>query len=104
MTESEPLTNTSEPGWGGRTIALPRGKVLGGSSAINAGTAVRAPEVDFQRWTSNGLPNWAHRDVLTFFKRMERNSHGSDAGKICRCAAYRSIVAAITDVAEGGHR
>ena len=69
----------SEPGWGGRSLATPRGKVLGGSSAVNAGVAMRAPPADFERWARDGLRGWSFADVLPFYKRSERTAHGSDA-------------------------
>lgn len=70
---------TSEPGWEGVSFPLPRGKVLGGSSAINAGVAMRAPAGDFARWTAAGLEHWTASDVLPFFRRSERTVHGADA-------------------------
>jgi choline dehydrogenase len=69
----------SEPGWRGVHFPVPRGKVLGGSSAINAGVAMRAPAGDFARWTAAGLEHWTARDVLPFFRRSERTVHGPDA-------------------------
>jgi len=70
---------TSEPDFGGKAYPVPRGKVLGGSSAVNAGVAMRAPASDFERWTKAGLPNWTHADVLPFYKRSERTASGQDA-------------------------
>ncbi|GLS32665.1 choline dehydrogenase [Mesorhizobium albiziae] len=70
---------TSEPGWAGKAIPVPRGKVLGGSSAINGAVAMRAHAGDFRRWAEAGLPNWSHDEVVPFYKLMERTSHGSDA-------------------------
>src|SRR5690606_7184931 len=69
---------SSEPGWGGKSFPVPRGKVLGGSSAINAGVAMRAPAVDFERWTKGGLTHWTPEEVLPFFQKSERTVHGSD--------------------------
>ncbi|WOI11711.1 GMC family oxidoreductase [Thalassospira lucentensis] len=69
---------TSEPGWAGASFPVPRGKVLGGSSAVNAGVAMRATASDFNRWTKAGLPNWSPTDVLPFYKKSERTVHGSD--------------------------
>ncbi|WAC48224.1 GMC family oxidoreductase N-terminal domain-containing protein [Asticcacaulis sp. SL142] len=69
----------SEPGWAGKPEPIPRGKVLGGSSAVNGAVAMRAHAGDFERWARNGLPNWSHAEALPFYKRMERTSHGDDA-------------------------
>jgi len=69
---------TSEPGWGGKSFQVPRGKVLGGSSAVNAGVWMRAPAADFERWTQAGLPHWSITDVLPFFQYSERTVSGTD--------------------------
>ena len=69
----------SSPGYIGREIPLPRGKVLGGSSAINGSVAMRAPQVDFDRWAKGGLDGWSHADVLPAFKRLETTAHGDDS-------------------------
>ncbi|WP_369523488.1 GMC family oxidoreductase N-terminal domain-containing protein [Sinorhizobium meliloti] len=53
-------------------------KVLGGSSAVNAGVWMRAPAVDFVRWAKAGLPHWSIKDVLPFFQSSERTVSGSD--------------------------
>ncbi|MNM49913.1 Oxygen-dependent choline dehydrogenase [compost metagenome] len=69
----------AEPSWGDVRLPVPRGKVLGGSSAINAGVAMRAPAGDFARWTAAGLEHWTAADVLPFFQKSERTVHGDDA-------------------------
>jgi hypothetical protein len=61
----------SEPGAVGHPVDLPRGKVLGGSSAINGAVAVRPPAQDFRRW---GLPGWGYDDLLPDFQRLESRS------------------------------
>jgi choline dehydrogenase len=61
----------SEPGLNGRSLAYPRGKVLGGSSAINAMISMRGQAADFDGWCSLGLAGWAWRDVLPIFKQLE---------------------------------
>lgn len=68
----------SEPGWGGKSFPAPRGKVLGGSSAVNAGVWMRAPAADFERWTEAGLPHWSVSEVLPAFQASERTASGSD--------------------------
>jgi choline dehydrogenase len=72
--ESEP-----EPHLGGRRLATPRGKVIGGSSSINGMVYVRGHARDFDRWAELGASGWSHADVLPYFKRME-TSHGGEAG------------------------
>jgi len=54
-----------------RTIPLPRGKVLGGSSSINAMLYVRGHRADYDRWASMGLKDWSYAQVLPYFKRGE---------------------------------
>ena len=54
-----------------RTISLPRGKVMGGSSTINAGLFVRATSDDFDGWAARGNPLWSFAEVLPFLKRLE---------------------------------
>ena len=66
-----------EPELNGRRIAWPRGKVLGGSSAINAMAFVRGHALDFDGWRDGGNPGWGFQDVLPYFKRSERNSRGA---------------------------
>jgi choline dehydrogenase len=69
----------SEPSAIGRSIPLPRGKVLGGSAAINGSVAMRAPKVDHDRWKrEHGLEGWSWDDALADFRRMERTSAGAD--------------------------
>ena len=72
----------------GRTMPLPRGKVTGGSSAVNTTIALRGIPEDFDEWNNHGNSEWAWEKVLPAFKRLERdldfpdaNYHG-DAGPI----------------------
>ena len=60
-----------EAGLGGRTIAYPRGKVVGGSSAINAMIYMRGQAADYDGWRQLGLAGWGWDDVLPFFLRHE---------------------------------
>jgi choline dehydrogenase len=64
-----------EPHLGGRTLATPRGKVLGGSSSINGMVYVRGHPKDFDHWAEQGASGWSFADVLPYFIRME-NWHG----------------------------
>ena len=68
-----------EPHLGGRRLATPRGKVVGGSSSINGMVFVRGHAADFDRWEDAGARGWGFRDVLPYFKRME-TSHGGEEG------------------------
>jgi choline dehydrogenase-like flavoprotein len=68
-----------EPNLDGRTLPHPRGKLVGGSAAINAMAYVRGNRADFDRLASGGLDGWSYRDVLPYFKRSERYDEGSDA-------------------------
>ena len=63
---SEPEANTN-----GRRIPVPRGKLLGGSSAINGLAFVRGQAQDFDTWAQLGNTGWSYEDVLPFFKRLE---------------------------------
>jgi choline dehydrogenase len=70
-----------EPHLGGRRLACPRGKVIGGSSSINGMVYVRGHARDFDTWAEMGADGWAFADVLPYFKRMEcwhDGGHGGD--------------------------
>ncbi|MDP6175681.1 MAG: GMC family oxidoreductase N-terminal domain-containing protein, partial [Rhodospirillales bacterium] len=60
-----------EPNMAGRHFEITRGKVLGGSSSINAMAYVRGHAGDYDRWAGNGLPGWTYEDLLPRFKRTE---------------------------------
>lgn len=60
-----------EPGLNGRKLSYPRGKVLGGSSAINAMISMRGQAADYDHWQDLGLPGWGWSDVLPVFRRIE---------------------------------
>ncbi len=70
-TEPDPGLNNREGYW-------PRGKVLGGSSSINAMVYIRGQQEDFNDWKALGNPGWGWDDVLPYFKRSECNDAGSD--------------------------
>ena len=67
-----------EPHLGGRVLATPRGKVLGGSSSINGMVYVRGHAHDFDHWAEQGAAGWGFADVLPYFKRMEDADGGED--------------------------
>ena len=60
-----------ETGLAGRTLTLPRGKVLGGSSSINFMAFTRGNPGDYDRWARNGATGWSWNEVLPYFKRLE---------------------------------
>jgi len=60
-------------------IPTPRGKVLGGSSAVNASVALRARPGDFAKWGEHGAEGWSFGDVLPAFKLLENTPTGDDA-------------------------
>jgi choline dehydrogenase-like flavoprotein len=68
-----------QPGLDGRRGYQPRGRTLGGSSAINAMLYVRGQRDDYEDWAAAGAQGWGCEDVLPFFKRAERNERGGDA-------------------------
>jgi choline dehydrogenase-like flavoprotein len=55
----------------GRRIEVARGKVIGGSSTINAMAYVRGNRADYERWASRGLPDWSYDKVLPYFRKQE---------------------------------
>lgn len=63
----------------GRRGYQPRGKVLGGSSSVNAMIYARGHASDYDDWAARGNPGWAFEDVLPYFKRAEHNERGADA-------------------------
>lgn len=69
--ESEP-----EPGLNGRSLGLPRGRTLGGTSSINAMIAVRGNRRDFDDWAKAGLEGWAFDDLLRYFRKLESHWRG----------------------------
>lgn len=66
-----------EPGLDGRSIAWPRGKTYGGSSAISAAAYVRGHRLDFDGWASVAGPSWSFREVLPYFRKSENNVRGA---------------------------
>ncbi|MCH9669958.1 MAG: choline dehydrogenase [Gammaproteobacteria bacterium] len=71
--ESEP-----EESMAGRALPIPRGKLLGGSSAINGLVFVRGQALDYDTWAQLGNRGWSFDDVLPVFRRMEHYEQGAD--------------------------
>ncbi len=68
----------AQPTLGDRRIFCPRGKVLGGSSSINAMLYVRGQPQDYDHWQALGNAGWGYRDVLPYFKKAEHQERGED--------------------------
>ncbi|MDX8456147.1 GMC family oxidoreductase N-terminal domain-containing protein [Mesorhizobium sp. VK9D] len=79
----DPVVNWSyktepDPGLSNNADHWPRGKLLGGSSSINAMVFIRGAREDFDAWAAAGNPGWAYDDLLPSFKAMEDNAAGAD--------------------------
>jgi choline dehydrogenase len=66
-----------EPHVDGRSLYIPRGKMLGGSSSMNAMLYVRGRPFDYDSWEAQGAPGWGYRDVLPYFIKAEDNARGA---------------------------
>lgn len=66
----------AQPELGGRRLFWPRGRVVGGSSSLNAMVYIRGQARDYDTWAARGNEGWGFRDVLTYFKRAERQTRG----------------------------
>jgi len=72
-------TTEPQPGLDGRALFWPRGKLLGGSSSINAMIYMRGAAADYDEWAQlTGDKNWSYESVLPLFRRMEDNARGAD--------------------------
>ncbi len=81
-----------EPNMAGRRIECARGKVVGGSSSINAMTYLRGHRLDYDRWAANGLPDWSYAHALPYFRKQESWQGGASAhrggdGPLTTCAS-----------------
>jgi choline dehydrogenase-like flavoprotein len=66
-----------EPHVDGRSLYIPRGKGLGGSSSMNAMLYARGRPLDYDSWEAQGAPGWGYRDVLPYFVKAEDNARGA---------------------------
>ena len=86
-----------EPGLDGRRAHLPRGRVLGGCSSMNAMIYMRGNPADYDAWPALGATGWAWADVLPYFLRAEDNERGASAlhgsgGPLSQRRAYDLLV------------
>jgi choline dehydrogenase len=72
-------SSAPEPYCAGRRVYLPRGKVLGGSSSINAMVYMRGSQLDYDEWRELGCEGWGWDDLLPYFLRAEDNELGASA-------------------------
>ncbi|MCB1397074.1 MAG: GMC family oxidoreductase N-terminal domain-containing protein [Rhodobacter sp.] len=68
------FSSSPQAGLGGRQVSIPRGKVLGGSSAINGMIYIRGHRADYDGWAALGCEGWDYDSVLPYFKRSEANT------------------------------
>ncbi|MET8545252.1 GMC family oxidoreductase N-terminal domain-containing protein [Kitasatospora sp. NPDC004799] len=73
------LDSDPEPGLGGRRAYLPRGRMFGGSSSMNAMIYIRGSRADYDGWAAAGATGWSYDEVLRYFRRAEDNERGEDA-------------------------
>ena len=106
------FSTVPQPGLNGRRAYQPCGKVLGGSSSVNAMIYIRGQREDYDEWAVQGNRGWSWDDVLPYFIRAEHNERGADAlhgtGGPLNVMDLRSpnrIAAAFVDAAvQAGHR
>ena len=68
----------AEPGLGGRSVPLARGKGIGGTLSINAMVYIRGNPADFDNWERDGASGWSYREMLPYFIRGESNERGEE--------------------------
>ena len=103
---------TLQAGYNARIIPCPRGKVLGGTSAINTMIYIRGDSRDFDNWLSMGNTGWGWQDVLPYFLKSEDQQHGaSELHGICgpltvsdQISPNRLSQAFVDAAVAGGHK
>ena len=73
------MKTAEEPGLNGRALVYPRGKVLGGCTAVNGMIYMRGQAADYDGWRQLGNPGWGWDDVLPYFQRSEDHHAGEKA-------------------------
>src|ERR1700754_593818 len=105
------LFSDPEPGMDNRRLYLPRGRMLGGCSSINAMIYVRGNRADYDGWAAAGCDGWGYDDVLPYFQRSEDNERGEDqfhgAGgplTVCESRSMHPLVDAMIEATkQAGH-
>jgi choline dehydrogenase len=101
------LLGEQEPRLGGRRLYLPRGRMLGGCSSINAMIYIRGNRADYDGWAAGGADGWGYDDLLPYFKRSEDNERGEDAfhgaGGPMKVADSRSMQPLVETMLEAAH-
>jgi choline dehydrogenase len=100
------LETEADAGLNGRKLNYPRGKALGGSSAINAMISMRGQAADYDHWRQLGLAGWGWDDVLPYFRRLDNHflgdsEHHGIAGelRVARPRVRWEILDAVADAA-----
>ncbi|WP_126975187.1 GMC family oxidoreductase [Frigidibacter oleivorans] len=94
-----PYATEPEPGAAGRVMHVPQGRMLGGSSSVNAMIYIRGDAQDYDDWAAAGAAGWSYADVLPFFRKAEANQrladdyHGTDGPLRVSDPAYRHPLA-----------
>ncbi len=93
------FNSVPQPGTAGRPIYAPRGKTLGGTSAINGMVYMRGHRGDYDEWAAAGNPGWSYREVLPYFLRSEHNEkfgapyHGKGGPlNVCDVESYSPLM------------
>jgi choline dehydrogenase-like flavoprotein len=105
------FTSEPEPALGRRRIYLPRGKVLGGSSSMNAMIYIRGNPKDFDDWATQGASGWSYKELLPYFVKAEANEskrgdlHGTDGPlRVSDSRSMHPLIDRLIDAAvEAGH-
>src|ERR1700760_1871686 len=105
------LFSDPEPGMDDRRLYLPRGRMLGGCSSINAMIYVRGNRADYDGWAAGGANGWSYDEVLPYFRRAESNERGADLFhggdgplRVCDSRSMSPLVATMLEAAQAaGH-